>query len=157
MIELLAFPYSVGPRFVNAVMSARGGNTGLDTAFATPPRTSSEVIHPDRFLAGFTPVDVPAPPADAAQFDHGMLGEMGLMLILERLTPRPLTTADVRDLAQGWDGDRYVAWDSGSQSCIRAAFAEDTQAHTARLAAALGAIPGAAVTGNGPVTVTLCG
>ena len=157
MIELLAFPYSVGPRFVDAVMAARGGNAGLDTAFAAPPKTTAEVITPDRFLAGFTPLDVPAPPADGTQFDHGMLGEMGLTLLLERLTPRPLTTADVRDLGQGWDGDRYVAWESGAKSCLRAAFAEDTQAHTAKLASALGAIQGATVTGNGPVTVTICG
>ena len=157
MIELLAFPYSVGPRFVDAVMAARGGNAGLDTAFATPPKTTAEVINPDRFLAGFTPQDVPAPAADAAEFDHGMLGEMGLTLLLERLTPRPLTITEVRDLAQGWNGDRYVAWDAGSRSCVRAAFAEDTQAHTARLAAAFSTMPGATVAGNGPVTITICG
>ncbi|HEX6349021.1 MAG TPA: hypothetical protein VF160_06480 [Candidatus Dormibacteraeota bacterium] len=157
MVELLAFPYAVGPRFVDAVMAARGGQSGLDGAFASPPKTSTEVIHPDRFLAGFTPADVPSPSADAAEFDHGVLGEMGLTLLLERLVPRPLTSTDARDLAQGWDGDRYVAWDSADKSCVRDTVAEDSQAHTARLATALSALPGAVVIGNGPLTVTICG
>jgi len=157
MIELLAFPYAVGPRFVEAVMVARGGNPGLDTAFAAPPKTSTEVIHPDRFLAGFAPADVAAPPAGGGEFDHGVLGEMGLTLILERLVPRPLSAADARELAQGWNGDRYVAWDEGPRSCLRTAFAEDSQAHAARLAGALGSLPGAVVAGNGPITLTLCG
>ena len=157
MIELLAFPYAVGPRFVDAVMTARGGNSGLDGAFISPPKTSSEVIHPDRFLGGFAPADVAAPAAAGPEFDHGVLGEMGLTLLLERLIPRPLTASDARDLAQGWDGDRYVAWDAGAQSCLRAIFAEDTQAHAARLAAAFSALPGATVAGNGPLTLTICG
>lgn len=157
MIELLAFPYAVGPRFVDAVMTARGGTSGLDAAFAAPPKTSTEVIHPDRFLAGFAPADVPAPAAGGPVFDHGMLGEMGLTLMLERLIPRPLTSTDARDLAQGWNGDRYVAWDAGAQSCVRAVFAEDTQAHAARLATAFSTLPGATVTGNGPLTLTICG
>jgi hypothetical protein len=155
MIELLSFPYTVGPRFVEAVKNARGGTSGLDSAYRNPPRTSTEVIHPDRFLSGFAPADVAAPAADAPEFDHGMLGEMGLSLILERL--RTLTTTDVRDLAQGWRGDRYVAWDAGSRSCIRAVWVEDTPEHSAKLAAAFGGIQGATVTGGGPVVLTLCG
>jgi len=155
MIELLSFPYAVGPRFVDAVENARGGTSGLDGAYREPPRTSTEVIHPDRFLNGFTAAEVPAPAADAAEFDHGMLGEMGLSLILERL--RTLSTTDVRDLAQGWRGDRYVAWDAGSQSCIRSAWVEDTPVHSAKLAAAFAGIQGAVIAGSGPVVLTLCG
>ncbi|MEP7105563.1 MAG: hypothetical protein ABI838_06935 [Chloroflexota bacterium] len=155
MIELLSFPYAVGPRFVDAVKNARGGLLGLDGAYREPPKTSTEVIHPDRFLNGFAAAQLAAPAADAPEFDHGMLGEMGLSLILERL--RPLTTADVRDLAQGWRGDRYVAWDAGGQSCIRSVWALDTPEHGARLAAAFGGIQGATVSGGGPVVLLLCG
>ena len=161
MIELLAFPYAVGPRFVDAVMTARGGNSGLDGAFTSPPKTSSEVIHPDRFLGGFAPADVAAPAAAGPEFDHGVLGEMGLTLLLERLIPRPLTASDARDLAQGWHGDRYVAWDAGSKTCVRAAFVMETPTDTQELVRALQrwarTHASASVTGAGPVTLTSCG
>ena len=157
LVELLSFPYSVGLRFVEAVDQA-GGQAAVDRAFQHHPQTTSEVIHPDRYLAGFAPTQVAEPAAEGEVFDRGVLGELGLALLLERLPPGTLTTADARDLIGAWRGDRYVGWAAGSGSCMEVTFALDTQAHDARLALALAHAPNVTVAAA-PDRVTLrsCG
>ena len=84
LLELDSFPYLVGPPFTQAVV-AGGGQARLDAAFTSPPTTTAEVIHPGIFLAGRTPASVDLPGADGAVIDKGVLGELGLDLLLERL------------------------------------------------------------------------
>jgi len=43
----------------------------LDAAFREPPVSTEQVIHPDRYLAGERPADVPAPQADGPVIDEG--------------------------------------------------------------------------------------
>ena len=157
LVELLSFPYSAGLRFVQAV-DRSGGQAAVDRAFEHHPQTTSEVIHPDRYLAAFQATPVADPPADGTVFDRGVLGELGLALVLERLPQGTLATTDGRDLIGGWRGDRYVAWDAASGACMRVTFALDTPAHDARLAAALGRAPNVTVTATADrVTLTSCG
>jgi len=56
--ELGAFPYRDGPRLVAALLAA-GGPGRLDAAFRTPPVSSAEVLHPERFLDGPGRASVP--------------------------------------------------------------------------------------------------
>lgn len=48
--DLFGFPYTVGREFVD-VIRAQSGNAGVDRMFYRPPRSSSEVLHPERYLA----------------------------------------------------------------------------------------------------------
>lgn len=157
LVELLSFPYGVGLRFVAAIDRA-GGQAAIDRAFEHHPQTTSEVIHPDRYLAGFQATAVTEPGAEGTVFDRGVLGELGLALILERLPQGTLGANDGRDLTGGWRGDRYVAWDTTNGACLRVTFALDTPAHDARLAGALARAPNVAVTATADrVTLTSCG
>jgi hypothetical protein len=160
LLQLVAFPYLVGPEFTSGVVRA-AGQARLDQAFADPPTTTEALLHPDRYVSGdaVTPVAVPdpAPPRRAKPIDRGVLGELGLLLVLNA------SGVSGQTAATGWGGDRYVAWRDGDDTCVRVRIAMDTAADTAELRTALGRLQkardGLTVTGPraGPVTFTSCG
>lgn len=162
LLELEAFPYVVGPRFTEALIDA-GGQARLDAAFSGPPLTTAQVLHPERFLGGDgAPQAVEAPTADGAIIDRGVVGELGLRLIMERLVRTgQISDADQQAVALGWSGDRYVAWDAGDVACVRTRFVMNGAAATRSLVGVLerfaGSHSGTTVQGAGPVVFTACG
>jgi hypothetical protein len=119
------------------------------------------VIHPELFLAGKAPVSVDLPTADGAVIDKGVLGEFGLDLILERLYARGVVAkSDAAAVSSSWMGDRYIAWDQGSQSCVRARIVMSGVQATTALLSVLRQFalehPGTTVEGGGPVLFTAC-
>ncbi|HXA28494.1 MAG TPA: hypothetical protein VN193_07070 [Candidatus Angelobacter sp.] len=161
LLELISFPYIVGPDFVRTLDQV-GGQARVDDAFVHPPTTSAQLINVNRFLHGDGARPVPAPKADAPSFDTSVLGEFGLVLLLER-TPGGSSSAALRagDL---WGGDSYVAWNSGSGACVRDNIVADTPADQPQLDAAISAwatgVTGATFTaahGGLPGQITACG
>jgi hypothetical protein len=156
LVKILVFPYQDGPSFVGAVLKA-GGQARLDAAFAAPPETSEQLLHPAAFLRGDGPKPVAAPKADGKVSDEGVFGELGLLLILDDA----LGHSAAARASQGWGGDHYVAWRAGGKTCVRTAFVMDTPKDTSELDAALhtwaGRHTGATVEGTGPITLTSCG
>lgn len=126
------FPYAFGPGLVQALLDA-GGQARLDRAFARPPESSEQVLDPSRYLRGDRPVVVAVPPADRPPFDEGEIGELFLALMLQA----ELGDGQARTAAQGWGGDRYVAWRDGGRTCVRMRFVMDTAADEAELVQAL--------------------
>jgi hypothetical protein len=148
------FPYVVGMAWNDAVRGT-GGQSTLDNAFRTFPRSSAEIIHPDRYLAGIGPEEVSPPAADGPVIDQGVVGEYQLIYLLARA----IDDQDAFDIAQAWGGSRYVTWRSGAGSCTRVRFTMLSAAANQALAQALGAwaeTTGATVEGNGPVTLSAC-
>jgi hypothetical protein len=137
LVELLEFPYAVGPRFTQSVLQAKG-QPGLDDAFKNHPASSSQVLHADRFLAGEAAAPPPDPAADGTVFDKGTLGELGVDLVLEDLVRSgALTASQLQAASNGWAGDRYVAWSQGDGYCVRDRLATRTPADAVALQAAL--------------------
>ncbi|MHB8508703.1 MAG: hypothetical protein ACYDGR_08665 [Candidatus Dormibacteria bacterium] len=132
LIELFIFPYVAGPPFTEALIAARG-QAGLNQAFVNRPTTTSQVIHPEKYLLGDGLHEVTQPLPDGKPFDHGMLGELGLRLILEKgVEARVINLADLQLASSGWGGDRYVAWDApGGKACIRDEMQMDSPPETA--------------------------
>ena len=131
-LHLGAFPYAEGPELVAALLAA-GGQARLDDAFRSPPTSSADVLHPDRFLAGRGPARVPPVVADGPLVDEGVVGELLLRFILARSRPRE----QARRAAAGWAGDRYVAWQTGKRTCVRTAVVLDSAVEAGELVAAL--------------------
>jgi hypothetical protein len=161
LLELISFPYIVGPDFVRTLQQA-GGQARVDDAFVHPPTTSAQLINVQRFLSGVAARPVATPKADGARFDTSVLGEFGLLLLLER-TPGSSSSQAVRagDL---WGGDSYVAWDAGSIACVRDNVVADSAADQPQLDAALGAwangVAGTTFTparAGQPAQITACG
>lgn len=102
----LVAPYIDGARFVNA-LRRRGGWAAVDDAWARPPETTEQVLHPDKWQTGEGALPVPPPPAppsepQLAHLESNTFGEQGLRLAFEAWMP----PAAARAAATGWGGDR---------------------------------------------------
>jgi hypothetical protein len=154
VVQLIGFPYIVGPSFTTAVVDG-GGQARLDQAYAEPPTTSEQLLHPQAFLSGQPVKTPPTPKADGEEVDQGVLGELGLLLVLN------LSGSDGRRAAAGWGGDRYIAWADGDRTCVRVNVEMDTPQDDAELRQALDdladARKGVTVSGRGPFVLTSCG
>jgi hypothetical protein len=150
-----AFPFGSGPRFADALMS-NGGAAKVNAAFQAPPKTTEQIIHPDKFFAGEGPMALADPAADGAVIRSGSMGQLMLSLMLAQV----LDPGDAESAADGWGADRYVAWQNGGQTCVRLAITMDTPEKATELGTALADwakdTPGATVTGQGPFTITRC-
>ena len=152
---LLTFPYEAGASFVDALVAA-GGTARVDAAFAAPPTTTQQILHPQRFLVGEAAKPPPDPRANGRAVDRGVLGELLLRLVLQESVER--TTA--ARAAAGWSGDRYVAWADGDRTCVRDSVATGTAADHDDLVATLrrwaADHPGASVADGNPVVLSRC-
>ncbi len=119
------FPYSYGRDCVAALREA-GGWPAVNAAFAAPPLSTEQVMHPEKFLAERddpTPVSLPDPAATLGPgwqtVTEKSLGEFLTAVVLATDSasseaaagfgrgriPEPIANA-----AAGWDGDRYALW-----------------------------------------------
>jgi hypothetical protein len=155
LVRLASYPYQAGARFVEQLVAA-GGQGRLNQAFESPPTTSEQILHPDRFLSGDSAGTVTRPEPNGRVVDRGVLGEMGLRLVLGSA----VDGATALRQATGWAADRYVTWADGPRTCLRWHIAMDSPADTTDVAAGLRTWatknPGAKVEGTNPVVVTNC-
>jgi hypothetical protein len=111
------FPLDSGADFSSAL--AAGGNGPLDAAFAEPPHTTAEVLHPEKHLGKVAAVPVPAPTVQGRVTAGGTFGELMTVATLAD-TLQPEGAARV---AAGWAGDAYVLYDGPNAApCLRIAY-----------------------------------
>lgn len=130
-LELQFGRYRYGETFAAALWA--DGKDTLDAAFANPPATSEAILDPSGFLAGADTPTVKAPPADGDVFESGVWGQAGWAAILTDLTDR----TGALSIADGWDGDSFVAWRQGTTTCVRTHLAGDSPDDLDEYAAAL--------------------
>jgi hypothetical protein len=115
---LLAFPYASGLGFVHRFRQ-RSGWFELSAVFADPPRSTAQIIHPERYLERRVDPVAVALPDLAAVLGGGRLvlddvaGEFVLSAVL-----REGLGDDAAALAAGWRGDRYALWEDASGTAI---------------------------------------
>jgi hypothetical protein len=106
----LLFPYEAGLKFVTELF-ADGGWEAVDAAYANPPLSSEQILHPERY-PGDAPQIVALPPLTDTlgsgwrRVDEDVMGEFGLGLYLDV----HVSQADAETAAQGWGGDRYAVY-----------------------------------------------
>lgn len=103
------FPYERGLEFVSALHD-RGDWEAVDEGYADLPRSTEQVLHPERYRRGDDPVEVTLPDLAGAlggawqEVDREVMGELALRLYLqEHIGPAMGALA-----AEGWGGDAYV-------------------------------------------------
>lgn len=105
--ETLLFPYLSGAEFMRSYKEKRAGKLVFDEM----PVSTEQVMHDDRFFVNRddpTLVTLPAPPGKAIYEND--LGEFETRLFLyEHLKDRDAAYRG----AAGWDGDRFVLFESG--------------------------------------------
>ncbi|HSM56689.1 MAG TPA: hypothetical protein VK879_11090 [Candidatus Sulfomarinibacteraceae bacterium] len=108
------FPYTVGHDFARAIYRQQGWE-GLNHVWQNPPRSTEQIIHPDRYFAGDVPqiVDL-APLTDTLGSEWRLIEQevFGEFLVREYLSQR-LNDSDVDQAATGWGGDRYAVYQRG--------------------------------------------
>ena len=106
----LIVPYLAGRAFVRA-LHERGGWPAVRKAWTEPPRSTEQVLHPEKYLAREDPrpVSGPAAPAGGRLIQEGVLGEA--------LT-RTLLGEGSDSAAAGWGGDLYRVWDVGGRTLV---------------------------------------
>jgi hypothetical protein len=103
-----AFPYTDGASFV-ALLHETGGWKAVESAYANPPRSTEQILHPEAYYNGDEPQRIDLP--DLATGLGGSwravaedtLGELYTRIYLEQFL-------DIRYAIQagsGWGGDRY--------------------------------------------------
>ena len=107
----LLFPYHKGLVFV-LHQTRRGGWKAVNRCFANPPRSTEQILHPEKYRGPQQddPVRIVLPkkiapvPQAWRELGRNVLGEFQLIVLLGR-------TPDAHRAAAGWDGDRYVVWE----------------------------------------------
>lgn len=148
LVRQLLFPYTSGLAFVQTLYG-RGGWSAVDAAYASPPVSTSQILHPDRYLAHDLPLSVTLPADLAAAMGAGW--QVRLTDTLGELTTQQWLavahgSSGASTVAAGWNGDRVVylegpdAWLVVWRSSWRdAAAAQAFAAVAQRSAATLGA------------------
>ncbi|HWU91565.1 MAG TPA: hypothetical protein VN253_30065 [Kofleriaceae bacterium] len=106
--EAMIFPYRAGFMFV-AALRRRQPWSAIDAAFARPPRSTEQILHPERYLADDRPIpiEVAVPPSlrGFAIAHETVWGELGFQLFLRS---HGVDAATAEQAAAGWGGDRAV-------------------------------------------------
>jgi hypothetical protein len=108
--ETLDFPYLFGLDFVSALREA--GWQAVDAAYADPPQSTEQILHPEKYLSRDEPTLVSLPPltdtlgAGWHLVETETLGEFQTGLYLEQQMDKG--TASLA--REGWDGDQYAVY-----------------------------------------------
>lgn len=102
--RFILFPYVEGTAFAGDLVRA-GGLELLDGAFAHRPRSTEQVLHPEKYVAGEEPVPVavPQPPEGWHRVKAGMMGELVTSVFLGQCA----SAAGAAQAASGWGGDAW--------------------------------------------------
>jgi hypothetical protein len=164
--ETLLSAYVDGLGFVSHLHGA-GGWAGVDAAHHTPPTSSEQILHPERYVAGQVPEALSLPELGALAaagyrlVDEDTLGELELGVYFGLGAER----SEARRAADGWGGDRLRVYrhEDGKTAVVWATVWDDeAEAQEAELVA--GAIlaglpaerrPGAVVLRRGRVLLLL--
>jgi hypothetical protein len=106
--EAMLFPYRAGFGFIAALRRHQPWSA-VDAAFARPPRSTEQILHPERYLADDPPVPIevraPAALPGFAIAHSTVWGELGFGLWLRS---RGVDERTADEAAAGWGGDRVV-------------------------------------------------
>jgi len=108
---LLLFPYSSGLRFVHEILK-KDGYAGVDKVFNDPPRSTSEILHPEEYrLRHNRSVSISSEeldlPAQSKIVYQDTIGEFGIVALLSNYIS---DGALVSRAAAGWQADRAVQY-----------------------------------------------
>ncbi|MBX5491410.1 MAG: hypothetical protein IRZ14_09640 [Chloroflexi bacterium] len=130
VVEETYFPYVAGPRFIINVVGADALrevlNTGtgygpqVERLFQNPPRSSAQILHPEKYLNNVEPIPVQFPDLAAAlgegwqQLRKDVLGEIDHRILIQQYSNRETG----EQAARGWAGDAFALLGNGSEVAV---------------------------------------
>jgi len=113
--ETALFPYQDGLTFVSGLLTS-GGYAAVDAAYATPPDSTEQVLHPEKYarreaakVVKIPKLFEPGLPAGWKALGQDTLGEFILRLWL---TQGGVAPTEANAAAAGWGGDRLELYKS---------------------------------------------
>ena len=106
--KVLMFPAQEGATFVSELFGADGWN-GVNAAYARPPVSSEQIIHPEKYFAQEEPQRTTLPDVSGSigkgwtQTSASTMGEFLIRTYLEEY----LDESQAEEAAAGWGGDHY--------------------------------------------------
>jgi hypothetical protein len=110
LVRSLLAPYIDGLAFTN-FLRRRSGFASVDEAWRTPPVSTEQLLHPEKYLAREAPLVVALPPSpghapELAERFHDVMGEQTLRLLFEEWLPARTAASAASD----WGGDRLAVF-----------------------------------------------
>jgi hypothetical protein len=141
ILELQAYPYTIGQRFVDA-LADEGGTEAINEALRTYPTTTEQIFHPSKYPDDVAQdVDVPdfAPTfgEDWRDLNVMVVGELWLRAMLH--LGSVLDDARAEEAAAGWDGAIYRSWTNGPDVAVVLSTVWDTEEDARQFQTALDA------------------
>ncbi|HEY6047257.1 MAG TPA: hypothetical protein VIU65_11685 [Pyrinomonadaceae bacterium] len=116
--ESLLFPYQEGLRWTQT-LRRYGGWSKVSAAFADLPKSSEQILHPEKYFVHEAPVKISLPDLTTTlnghrtggwkRIDFDVNGEWGTYLILDQFLKSP---AESREASAGWGGDGYAVYEN---------------------------------------------
>ena len=108
LIRAQAFVYGEGVLFVERLRRRKRHWAAVDAAYLTPPQSTSQILHPEKYITGEWPValSIENPETFVAGYElvtENTLGEFGMRLFLETHLPN---LEGPEKAVEGWRGDR---------------------------------------------------
>ncbi|NIO10543.1 MAG: hypothetical protein GTO40_22055 [Deltaproteobacteria bacterium] len=117
IMEQLLFQYYGGISFVSRTLKQKGWR-GIDQIFANPPQSTEQVLHPEKYIDKPDPPTLielrelsPLFPSEWEEIENNVLGE----LMVRVLFTEYLSEREGKSIAEGWDGDRFIAYRDGDR------------------------------------------
>ena len=126
--DLNRFPYRYGVEFVKALYNQKGGWEAVNEAYENPPRTTEQIMHPEKYFAqeDAQTVEVPSITGEWNLKKTDRFGEYFIFVMLDNW----LSETDAKNAAEGWGGDLInyyekdddflftwnIAWDSSEDA-----------------------------------------
>lgn len=119
----LEFPYTEGFTFATALHD-QGGYDAVNDALTTPPTSTEQILHPDKYFAHENAIDVSMPDISSSLGSgwslvyQQTLGELGIQILATggEMPPGYIPGLPVTwphaDVAAGWNGDRLRMYES---------------------------------------------
>ncbi|MCA9561863.1 MAG: hypothetical protein KC561_00170 [Myxococcales bacterium] len=119
LLETMIFPYLSGLTFVHYLKVASGW-PGVDEVYHAMPRSTEQILHPERYLDNDDPTwvefDIDTP--EWMLIYDQVLGEFQWAAWLRELNQDVVSQRAVEAACEGWDGDRLRAYRDESERVI---------------------------------------
>lgn len=102
------FPYEYGLKFVK-ILYSEGGWQKINHAYANPPATTEQIMHPEKYFANETSifVEILAIPENWRVVKSERFGEYFILVMLEKW----LSSKEATKAAEGWGGDKFAYYE----------------------------------------------
>ncbi|MCE1245261.1 MAG: hypothetical protein LWY06_01320 [Firmicutes bacterium] len=111
----MVFPYLDGMVFIEKLRKS-GGWAKVNNAYTDPPKSTEQILHPDRYLLKDDPISIswiemPDAIGGWKLLEENTCGEFVIKTMFENFLP----LSNYQSIAEGWGGDRFRIYEKGNE------------------------------------------